>query len=76
MKEISDNAFYRCSNLTQVKLNEGLIKIGRLAFSHCGIKNIFLPESVVTSDYFIFLLRIPKNSIFRKWKSARISLSS
>ena len=40
------NAFYKCSNLSKVTLNEGLEKIGDFAFNSTKITSITIPSSV------------------------------
>ncbi len=47
VEEIGDYAFYECENLSRVKLNEGLKKIGSLVFSeYSTIQSIRIPSSV------------------------------
>ncbi|AUW37073.1 hypothetical protein C1937_01235 [Metamycoplasma hominis] len=46
IKEIGENAFYGCTNLKEVILNEGLEIIGNRAFSNTKIKSITIPGSV------------------------------
>ncbi len=46
VKTIGNNAFMCCSNLKEVKLNEGLEQIGELAFASTGASEIVIPESV------------------------------
>jgi len=50
--ELPDNAFNNRRNLTEVKLPDGLIRIGFNAFKNCaGLKHIEIPKSVeVVSD--------------------------
>ena len=43
---IGDTAFYNCSNLTTVTLNEGLKTIGRFAFNSTPIAPVSIPKSV------------------------------
>ncbi|MBR6230706.1 MAG: leucine-rich repeat protein [Lachnospiraceae bacterium] len=43
---IDDAAFYMCSSLTDVKINEGTRRIGNLAFYDVPITNLTLPESL------------------------------
>ena len=46
---ISDNAFYGCGSLTDVKLPEGMKSIGSRAFYNCGnLKAISIPEGVTS----------------------------
>lgn len=44
--DIGASAFYKCENLSEVKLNEGLKTIGSMAFSATKIQNISIPRSV------------------------------
>lgn len=46
LTKISEYAFYRCSSLPGVTLNEGLQVIGSNAFTGTKITDIFLPKSV------------------------------
>lgn len=46
VERIDDNAFSGCENLTQIDLPEGLLYIGKGAFSNSGLKGIVLPDSV------------------------------
>lgn len=47
VKVVRDNACYLCSNLYSVTLNEGLEKIGNMAFHKCtGLQEITLPNTV------------------------------
>lgn len=50
VKKIEEGAFYGCSNLEKVTLNEGLETIGKNAFSETGIKEIIVPKSVKTLE--------------------------
>ena len=50
VKKIEEGAFYSCSNLEKVTLNEGLETIGKNAFSETGIKEIIVPKSVKTLE--------------------------
>ena len=47
--QIPENAFYNCSMLTEVNINEGITKIGYSAFYNCtGITEITIPDSVTS----------------------------
>ena len=47
VRGIGDNAFARCSALTEVEINEGLFTIGDYAFQDCGnLTNIRIPSSL------------------------------
>ena len=54
VKEIDDYAFYDCSNLSKVTLNEGLEQIGLFAFQGTKITSIIIPSSVNKICYFAF----------------------
>ncbi|MBR6029947.1 MAG: leucine-rich repeat domain-containing protein [Clostridia bacterium] len=43
---IEDFAFMSCRSLAEVTIPEGVTRIGRRAFSHCGLKRVTLPDSV------------------------------
>ena len=55
LKIIEQNAFYGCCNLETVCLCDGLKKIGKSAFSSCGLKEIFIPQSVKEIEEKAFL---------------------
>ncbi len=47
VKEISDEAFYNCSNLTSVIIPNGVTVIGNRAFYYCeSLKSVTLPDSL------------------------------
>lgn len=46
LSEIKDGVFGGCESLENIKLNEGLIRLGREAFKKTAIKNIVLPQSL------------------------------
>ena len=48
VKSIGDYSFYSCSNLTDVSLPRGVVKIGTYAFGFTGIENISLPYTLTT----------------------------
>jgi len=49
LTQISDSAFYRCSNMAQLILPEKLTSIGNYAFAYCyGLSDIELPKSVTS----------------------------
>lgn len=54
LKIIDGGAFSYNDKLTNVKLNKGLQKINKYAFSYTGIKNIDIPDSVTTLGTYIF----------------------
>ena len=47
---IDDYAFYECSNLNTVTLQEGLKSIGTGAFASTGLKSVEIPKGVETID--------------------------
>lgn len=55
VKSLAMGAFSNSSNLTYVKLPEGLTEIGDFAFAICdNLKNITLPDSLTNLGYFAF----------------------
>lgn len=46
VKVIVDSAFYECTSLEKVTLSEGLLHIGRGAFSSTGLTSVTLPKSI------------------------------
>lgn len=51
VREIGDFAFYECSDLAEIKLNEGIVSIGNQAFAHNkSIEELVIPASVKTVD--------------------------
>lgn len=55
--ELIDNmAFWKCTNLEHVEMQEGLTRIGRCSFGGCtALKNIEFPESLETVDDMVFI---------------------
>ncbi len=55
-KYIGASAFYKCSSLSNVILNDGVLKIGSMAFSETNIKTITIPSTVldIAIDAFLF----------------------
>ena len=50
-REINDKAFYNCSDLREVILNEGLVKIGYMSFMLCrSIQRVTFPSTVTEID--------------------------
>lgn len=49
MGDICDNAFYACTSLTNVTINDGVTSIGYRAFNGCtGLTSMVIPDSVTT----------------------------
>lgn len=46
--EIPDKCFYKCSSLQEVTFNSKLNKIGKDAFSSCGLNAVNIPDSVTS----------------------------
>ena len=44
--EIGENAFAKCSELKEIKLNSGLEKIGKSAFEYAPLESVELPETL------------------------------
>ena len=54
---IGDNAFYNCSNLTSVTIDDGVVSIGYGAFHNCSsLTSIAIPDSVlnISKDAFYY----------------------
>ena len=45
-KNIGASAFYKCTSINNIILEEGITSIGSMAFSYTNIKNISLPKSL------------------------------
>lgn len=56
VKEISENAFAWCPDLSTVKMHEGIEIIGESAFFNTGINSIEIPDSVTFIDNKAFYL--------------------
>lgn len=55
LTEIGDNAFYKCSSLTQISIPNSVIKIGSYAFSECtSLKDVYLPSNLTLIGYSAF----------------------
>lgn len=48
IKKINKEAFYRCENLKEVNLPDGLVEIGEWAFADSSITDVIIPDSVTT----------------------------
>ncbi len=54
-RQIANNAFYGCPNLTNVNIPDGVISIGELAFSGCtGLTSVTIPDSVTSIGFHAF----------------------
>lgn len=51
---IADRAFYRDDTLDRIVVNEGIRKIGELAFARCSARSLSLPEGLETICYGAF----------------------
>lgn len=67
--EVKEEAFYGNTNITEVRVPEGTTTIGPRAFSHSGLRKIYLPASVNSIDSTAFndltqnfMIVAPKNS--------------
>ena len=45
-KNVGSSAFYKCTSLSNLTLNEGVMTIGTFAFSYCTFSEIKLPKSM------------------------------
>ncbi len=55
VKNIDGEAFYSCSNLSEVELSDGLDEIGGRTFEDCyNLESIVIPDSVTTIGIFAF----------------------
>ncbi len=48
--DVGERAFHNCENLETIELGEGLKNLGVYSFSNCGVKNLVIPNSVVSID--------------------------
>ena len=67
--EVKEEAFYGNTSITEVRVPEGTTTIGPRAFSHSGLRKIYLPASVNSIDSTAFndltqnfMIVAPKNS--------------
>ncbi len=68
VKEIADNAFYGCTNLTAVEFPITLEKIGAAAFSSCErLESIDIPDSV---------MKIGESAFLRCYSLSKVRLSA
>lgn len=59
---IGASAFYKCHNLSNIILNEGVLKIGSMAFSETNINTIVIPSTVedIAIDAFLYCDNLEK----------------
>ena len=56
IKLIDNMAFWKCTSLEHVEMQEGLTRIGRCSFGGCvALKSIEFPESLETVDDMVFI---------------------
>ena len=48
LKELGDDVFLDCKNLTDITIPDGVTTIGAFCFSGCGISTITVPDSVTS----------------------------
>ena len=74
-KHIASSAFYKCTGLNNITLNEGVESIGVFAFSYCTFAEIKLPKSInkVYDDAFKYQSNLTKISVYYRYKSSYIS---
>ncbi len=48
IKNIPNYSFYKCTNLTEVNLSDGLVSIGEYAFAYCAFAKINIPSTCTT----------------------------
>lgn len=68
LKKIENNAFFRCTDLTNIQFGNGLEYIGKIAFASCrGLEEIVLPDSlrVIESQAFMDCSKL-KNVVFNE----------
>ena len=52
---IGEDAFYACTDLTEITIPDGVTEIGKHAFEYCvRLKSITIPDSVVEIDDYAF----------------------
>lgn len=53
--KISEDAFYRCVNLSSISFGKNIQFIGSAAFAHTAIKSVDIPDSVIEMGASVFL---------------------
>ena len=71
-KNIGASAFYQCTGLKNVILNEGVETIGELAFSYTSISHLKLPKSMRTvyNNAFEYLDTLEELRVYYQFNSA------
>ena len=54
IKTIPQYSFYNCSNLKEVNLSDGLVKIEKYAFDSCNLKKLNIPRTCLTIEMCAF----------------------
>ncbi len=52
--KISEDAFYRCVNLSSISFGKNIQFIGSAAFAHTAIKSVVIPDSVTEISDYVF----------------------
>lgn len=52
--EIADNAFYQCEKVKEVHIPDGVVTIGKCAFSYTSLSSLHLPASVRNIEAIIY----------------------
>lgn len=71
---LGTQSFFGCDNLRTIKLEEGIKSLPAGIFNHCGIKRIFLPDSLTEIKYEALddvpkdmIVHCSKGSFAEKW---------
>lgn len=74
-KNIASSAFYKCTSLKNIILNEKVETIGAFAFSYCPFESIKLPKSItsVYDDAFKYCEELEEVSVYYKLSSSYLS---
>ncbi|MBQ3253587.1 MAG: leucine-rich repeat domain-containing protein [Acholeplasmatales bacterium] len=67
-KDIGSSAFYKCSSLENIIIEDGVETIGSMAFSHTSINKIELPKSisVIHTDCFLYIDNLEEIVVYGK----------
>ena len=73
-KNIGASAFYKCTGLKNVVLNEGVVTLGELCFSYTSISHLKLPKSMKTvfNNAFEYLDSLVELKAYRELNSTYI----